>query len=53
MNEIAQRYLLGVVFAGFAMGLNYVGSEIFAVIPGVVSVYILGSLLLDVGRKNV
>jgi hypothetical protein len=52
MSEIATRYALGVVFALFAVALTHVGS-MFAVIPAVVSVFMLGSLLYDVWRKNV
>ena len=48
MSEILSRYLVGSAFAGIALLLNYAGSPIFSLIPALTSVYILGSLLLDV-----
>ena len=50
MSEILTRYLVGSAFAGIAMLLNYAGSPVFSLIPAGVSVYILGSLLLNIMR---
>lgn len=52
MSEILTRYLVGSTFAGVSMLLNYAGSPIFSLIPAAVSVYILGSLLLDVWKEE-
>jgi hypothetical protein len=48
VSEILERYLVGLAFAGVSMLLIYAGSPVFSLIPAGVSVYILGSLLLDV-----
>ena len=50
MSEILARYIVGSGFAGIALLLIYAGSPIFSLIPAGVSVYILGSLLLDIMR---
>ena len=48
MSEILTRFLVGVAFQGIAILLIIAGSPIFSLIPAGTSVYILGSLLLDV-----
>ena len=50
MSEILTRFLVGVAFQGIAILLIIAGSPIFSLIPAGVSVYILGSLLLNIMR---
>jgi hypothetical protein len=52
MSEIIVRYVLGTIFAFFAIGLVSVGSA-FSIIPAVVSVYMLGSLLFEIWRGKI
>jgi hypothetical protein len=53
MSEGLVRYFVGAIFGGIAILLVHVHSELFALIPAGTSVYILGSLLLDVWRGDV
>ena len=50
MDKILARFLVGMAFQGIAILLIIAGSPVFSLIPAGVSVYILGSLLLDIMR---
>lgn len=51
MMTLDLRYLVGTVFAGFAYALLSVNLPIWALFPGVASIYILGSSLWDELKK--
>jgi hypothetical protein len=45
MNDTHFRYGTGLGLLGFALVLRYLGEPIWAILPAVAAVYILGSLL--------
>jgi hypothetical protein len=47
MTDTFCKYGTGIVLVGYALALRYLGEPIWAILPAVAAVYILGSLLYD------
>jgi len=47
MTDMLCRYGIGAGLIGYALALLYLGEPIWAILPAVAAVYILGSLLYE------
>jgi hypothetical protein len=45
MTDTLYKYGTGLVLVGYALALLYLGEPIWAILPAVAAVYVLGSLL--------
>ena len=46
------RYGVGTVLMLWAMGLSFIGEDLFALIPAAAAVFVLGSVLYDVYKDS-